>query len=278
MQLCFIFPQRRCQSSANWVASCLKNGSARSWAGESWASAANTGPYMFKSLRANIVFGESAPLKYLRHICLMLRGRLQLEASADVAPAGSRLSRVCCNRKGFCDSHEPKAPGQSGVAERPARTAVWFAGQGVLPCGAREVQGAILGRCSVQIVWRYLDSENRGQSGRQGGGAEGEERHRFLFLQTNLVRSFTFSKAHGYQQHMVFCLFVDKIRSHVRFVNCMQRYCHTAHGLLPRALLGGAQGLVLVSSWIWLMTPVNSRVWKQMFQRLSLPFYIFKEH
>lgn len=118
---------------------------------------------------------------------MMPRGRLESVSSADISPAGSRLSSVCSNRKSFRDSR--------GV-ETPWLEKEWLGA----PRGQRFDGWAE--RASLQCLWNgrgysrllfcadclQIDSENK-TIRPQGEATKKEEPHTFMSLQTNMAPS-----------------------------------------------------------------------------------------
>lgn len=194
-----------------------------------------TGPRVLKPIRADDGFGASAPLIYLEHICLRLSGRCSLKWRADIPPAGSRLSSVCCNRKASALARS----GEGTLARAQPASPFDSQGQILLPYCPREMRGSnsasLLCRWNARFYFKptfHSDCLQLGSEGRrQSGSREGEQRERnctdFSPYKQICSSSSDSSKFHRYQGHVVFYLFVDKIRSHVRFVNCVR--CLLSH-------------------------------------------------
>lgn len=136
------------------------------------------------------VWRFSPPLIDLRHMCLMPRGTLESVWSAELPPAGSRLSSVCCNRKSFCDSGERRrhlGQGRNGWA--PHTDSILIGGQGMLPYLRCLWSEAFCSRLLFHADCLEPDSENKtSRPKREAAGKE--EPHRFISLQTNMAPSF----------------------------------------------------------------------------------------
>lgn len=104
--------------------------------------------------------------------------RIRVCPSTNTPPGGSRLSRVCCNRKGFCDSWEsPRHLGQrTGWA--PTTDSCLICGQSLLPSVPVErtslFQTVVPCRLSGAWFWKHKTIRQ------QGDTTEKQAPHRFF--------------------------------------------------------------------------------------------------
>ena len=220
---------------------------------------AHPSPYLLKAVGVSLGFGESAPWIW----CWVERWPSVVGTGSP--PAGSRLSSLCCNRKGFCDSQE-----SHGILVRveEAVSLLWFAQQ----CKPVPV------KCKVVSGWRSTHIVC--SSILQTAGREARHSERSRPDLSSCGRAGSVLRLTDSQVRVAFKMSAGKMWNRVRFVNCRVRcLLSPSTGPAPECPAGETPAPGPAFRLVLINDTIKPCVWKNSVasEMKSLHLYYFKE-